>query len=83
MPYHWSWIGRVRGDAANDLIGFVADPNVHIQESKALTGNIVPGRRATSRRAAVPELPEMALLRDVPGMVPLEMQPKQNDPEKE
>ena len=30
----------MRGDAANDLISFVADPNVSIQESKALTGNI-------------------------------------------
>ncbi len=30
---------------ANDLIGFVADPNVSIQESKAFTGNIEPGRR--------------------------------------
>jgi formate dehydrogenase major subunit len=35
----------VRGDAANDLIGFVADPNVSIQESKALTATIEPGRR--------------------------------------
>ena len=26
LPYHWSSKGLVRGDAANDLIGFVADP---------------------------------------------------------
>jgi formate dehydrogenase major subunit len=45
LPYHWSSIGLVRGDAANDLIGFVADPNVSIQESKALTATIEPGRR--------------------------------------
>ncbi len=45
LPYHWSSRGLVRGDAANDLIGFVADPNVSIQESKALTGTIEPGRR--------------------------------------
>jgi formate dehydrogenase major subunit len=45
LPYHWSSIGLVRGDAANDLIGFVADPNVSIQESKALTAIIEPGRR--------------------------------------
>jgi len=32
-------------DSANDLISFVADPNVSIQESKALTGNIRAGRR--------------------------------------
>jgi formate dehydrogenase major subunit len=45
LPYHWSSCGLVRGDAANDLIGFVADPNVSIQESKALTAMIEPGRR--------------------------------------
>ena len=83
MPYHWGWIGRVRGDSANDLIGFVADPNVHIQESKALTGNIVPGRRASRQHPAAQALPELTLLRDVPGMVPFEQQPVQNDPEKE
>ncbi len=45
LPYHWGSRGRVTGDAANELISFVADPNVSIQESKALTGNIRPGRR--------------------------------------
>ena len=45
LPYHWGSKGLVRGDSANDLIAFVADPNVSIQESKALTGNIEPGRR--------------------------------------
>jgi formate dehydrogenase major subunit len=44
LPYHWGSRGRVTGDAANELISFVADPNVSIQESKALTGNIEPGR---------------------------------------
>jgi formate dehydrogenase major subunit len=29
----------------NELISFVADPNVSIQESKALTADIRPGRR--------------------------------------
>jgi formate dehydrogenase major subunit len=50
LPYHWGSRGRAKGDAANELIGFVADPNVAIQESKALTGNIAPGRRSTGRR---------------------------------
>jgi formate dehydrogenase major subunit len=50
LPYHWSTKGLVRGDAANDLIGFVADPNVSIQESKAFTGNIEPGRTSKGRR---------------------------------
>ena len=50
LPYHWSTKGLVRGDAANDLIGFVADPNVSIQESKALTGTIEPGRKRERHR---------------------------------
>jgi formate dehydrogenase major subunit len=51
LPYHWGSRGLVRGDAANELIAFVADPNVSIQESKALTGNIEPGRRSQGRRS--------------------------------
>ena len=43
------------GDAANELISFVADPNVSIQESKCLTGNIEPGRRSRMRRAVTSE----------------------------
>jgi formate dehydrogenase major subunit len=50
LPYHWSSKGLVCGDAANDLISFVGDPNVSIQESKALTGMIVAGRRSRERR---------------------------------
>jgi formate dehydrogenase major subunit len=45
LPYHWGSAGLVRGDSANELIAFVSDPNVSIQESKALTANIRPGRR--------------------------------------
>jgi formate dehydrogenase major subunit len=45
LPYHWGSVGLVRGDSANTLISFVGDPNVSIQESKALTGNITAGRR--------------------------------------
>src|SRR5262249_60970551 len=52
LPYHWGSKGYSTGDAANELIGFVADPNVSIQESKTLTGNIEPGRRSRGRRAA-------------------------------
>lgn len=50
LPYHWSSKGLVRGDAANDLISFVADPNVSIQESKAFTASIEPGRSSKGRR---------------------------------
>jgi formate dehydrogenase major subunit len=48
LPYHWSAKGLVTGDTVNELIGFVADPNVSIQESKALTADIRPGRRTRS-----------------------------------
>jgi len=60
LPYHWGSKGRARGDAANELIGFVADPNVSIQESKALTCDIVAGRRSRGRRVVTsgPLLPE-------------------------
>ena len=50
LPYHWGRSGPSRGDAANELISFVADPNVSIQESKALTANIEAGRRSRGRR---------------------------------
>jgi formate dehydrogenase major subunit len=49
LPYHWG-VGRdalVSGDAANDLLGVALDPNVQIQESKAGSCDIVPGRRPT------------------------------------
>jgi formate dehydrogenase major subunit len=45
LPYHWGTNGLSRGDAANDLFEIVLDPNVHIQESKAATCDIRPGRR--------------------------------------
>jgi formate dehydrogenase major subunit len=47
LPYHWG-VGKdavVSGDAANDLIGVTLDPNVQIQESKAGSCDIRPGRR--------------------------------------
>ncbi len=45
LPYHWGPNGYSRGDAANELAAIVLDPNVHIQEVKAFTGDIRPGRR--------------------------------------
>jgi formate dehydrogenase major subunit len=73
LPYHWGSKGLARGDAANELISFVADPNVSIQESKALTGNIEAGRRSGDRRvvttgpihtSVAQEGPYRALVRD-------------------
>jgi formate dehydrogenase major subunit len=45
IPYHWGTSGYSRGDAANDLLAIAMDPNVYIQESKAASCDIRPGRR--------------------------------------
>jgi formate dehydrogenase major subunit len=45
LPYHWGWKGLTQGGSANDLSAIVLDPNVHIQEVKALSCEIRPGRR--------------------------------------
>jgi len=44
LPYHWGWRGLTTGGAANDLFPLVLDPNVHIQEVKAASCDIQPGR---------------------------------------
>jgi len=58
----------------NELIPFVADPNVSIQESKAFTANLRAGRFSFGRRAATdgfelrqPE-PPSSPPRDKPGV---------------
>jgi formate dehydrogenase major subunit len=72
LPYHWGSVGRSRGDSTNELISFVADPNVSIQESKVLTGAIEAGRRSRQRRLATsgplvrPRDDDMDGLRDLP-----------------
>jgi formate dehydrogenase major subunit len=45
VPYHWGSKGVSTGDSGNDLLGVILDPNTHIQESKASTCDIRPGRR--------------------------------------
>jgi formate dehydrogenase major subunit len=45
LPYHWGRNGISTGDSANDLMHLSLDPNVHIQEVKALAVDIQPGRR--------------------------------------
>ncbi len=45
LPYHWGRNGISTGDGANELAHFALDPNVHIQEVKALAVDIQPGRR--------------------------------------
>jgi formate dehydrogenase major subunit len=51
LPYHWGWAGGglVTGDVTNDLLPIVLDPNVYIQEGKASTCDVRPGRRPTGR----------------------------------
>jgi len=56
LPYHWGSRGLVKGDSANDLSAIVLDPNVHIQEVKAFSVGIKPGRRP--RGKALPEFVE-------------------------
>jgi formate dehydrogenase major subunit len=70
MPYHWSSKGLVRGDCPNELFPFVADPNVSIMETKAISVAIEPGRKSEERRRAtsgplVPELPARGEDRDL------------------
>jgi formate dehydrogenase major subunit len=45
LPYHWGPNGHSTGDSANELSSIALDPNVHIQEVKALSADIRPGRR--------------------------------------
>jgi len=73
LPYHWGSMGLSRGDSANELLPMVADPNVSIQESKALTGNITPGRRSLGLRAPAGapiggQIIDRGRPRDLPGV---------------
>jgi formate dehydrogenase major subunit len=45
LPYHWGHNGYSTGDSANEITAMALDPNAHIQEVKALTADIQPGRR--------------------------------------
>lgn len=85
MPYHWSYTGRARGDTVNDLTAFASDPNVSIQESKALTANLLPGRRAQGHSAALGWKPwplppgVVEVPRDEEGVGPPADQPQQEE----
>ncbi|WP_372349037.1 formate dehydrogenase [Streptomyces sp. KL116D] len=54
LPFHWGPNGLATGDAANELVAIALDPNSHIQEDKALTADILPGRRPRG-----PDLPAL------------------------
>ncbi len=45
LPFHWGPNGCTTGDPANELAPIVLDPNADIQEDKAFTADIQPGRR--------------------------------------
>jgi formate dehydrogenase major subunit len=45
LPYHWGRNGYATGDSMNELSSMALDPSSHIQEVKALTVDIRPGRR--------------------------------------
>ncbi len=45
LPWHWGPNGYTTGDAANELAHLALDPNVHIQEVKAMACDVRPGRR--------------------------------------
>ena len=49
LPFHWGFRGLTTGGAANDLFPIVLDPNVYIQEVKAATCDIRPGRLPARR----------------------------------
>jgi len=40
MPWHWGYMGLVRGDVVNTLTALVGDPNVSIHEGKAFVCNV-------------------------------------------
>ncbi len=63
MPYHWSSKGLVRGDCPNELFPFVADPNVSIMETKAISVAVEAGRRSRERR----HITSGPIVRQLPG----------------
>jgi formate dehydrogenase major subunit len=68
LPWHWGYAGPDPGDSTNDLGALTGDPNVSIQESKAFTCDVRPGRRqrpTTARLAGrAPETPVVASNQD-------------------
>jgi formate dehydrogenase major subunit len=70
LPYHWGPNGYATGDAVNDLTAIALDPNAHIEEVKALTADIRPGRRprGAARPALVREHRERAGITETTGM---------------
>jgi formate dehydrogenase major subunit len=72
LPYHWGPNGYSVGDAANELTSISLDPNTHIQEVKALSCDVRPGRRPTgkARLDLVREYQRRAGITEDTGMEP-------------
>jgi formate dehydrogenase major subunit len=70
MPYHWGPNGYARGDSMNELSSMSLDPSSHIQEVKALTVDIQPGRRprGSERLALVESYRRRAGITETTGM---------------
>jgi formate dehydrogenase major subunit len=70
LPYHWGPNGYATGDAVNDLTAIALDPNAHIEEVKALTADIRPGRRPSGagRPALVQEFRDRAGITETTGL---------------
>jgi len=72
MPYHWGPNGYATGDAVNELVAIALEPNGHIQEDKALTVEIVEGRRpqGAGRAAMVADYRRRARIDEHTGVAP-------------
>ena len=57
MPWHWGYRGVVTGAVVNELVSFVADPNVTIHEGKAFMCQVQSGRHAREVLAGLPDAP--------------------------
>ncbi len=69
LPWHWGPNGYTTGDGANELAHMSLDPNVHIQEVKAIACDIRPGRRphGPERRDLVRQYQRRAGITDETG----------------
>jgi formate dehydrogenase major subunit len=72
LPWHWGANGYTTGDAANELSHMSLDPNVHIQEVKAMACDIRPGRRprGPALRELVRQYQQRAGITDQTGTAP-------------
>ncbi len=69
LPWHWGPEGYTTGDAANELSHLSLDPNVHIQEVKALACDVRAGRRprGPALRDLIREYQQRAGITDATG----------------